>query len=293
MFPIFIAPLIFSAFFLFFLSMILLFGGSFVKREEGGLEKSRPSNLIEQFRPFLQSVINFNKKYNISPNWLKKNKLYWDIQLRKAGLHNDISSEEFLALKQMIPLVTFVLLMIVGIVEHYPLLAFLIAIFTFFLPDLKVKEVIKKRGVQIQRNLTEALDNIVLIMGAGMDFVSALNVYLSGALKNPLSEELALAMQDIKLGKMFSEALVSMAKKADHPALSNLSAVIVQTQRTGAPLSEVLRAQADDLRRRRFQLAEELGQKAPLKMLAPLLLLIFPNVFIILFAPIALNFFYR
>jgi tight adherence protein C len=288
-----IFPVVFMGFFLFFLSVILFCGASLKARGPRGPAVAAGGNILWQLKPLFGELVRINQRYSFSAAWLKKNKPRWDVNLRKAGLQEVISAEEFLVLKQIAPVLTLAVLFMIGIAQQYLVLSLSLSGFVFFLPDLKIKDIMKARSVSIQRNLPEMLDTVVLVMAAGIDFPKALDVYLHNSAKNPLSDELILAIQDVKLGKPLTESLSSMARRVDHISLTNLVAVILQSERTGAPLSEILRAQSDDLRRRRFQIAEELGQKAPLKMLAPLLLLIFPNVFVILLAPLALNFFYR
>ena len=162
----------------------------------------------------------------------------------------------------------------------------------FVVPDLWLRARIARRHRAIVRLLPEVLDILALCVGAGLDFLGALNrvVLLKGLEKEPLIEELGAVMQEVKLGKRRAEALKAMAKRVNLPALSSFVRTLVQADRMGTPVSEVLAIHSEDLRFERFTRAERLALKAPIKILIPLIFFILPSVALIVGAPIFMQF---
>jgi tight adherence protein C len=160
------------------------------------------------------------------------------------------------------------------------------------LPDLWVRAQLGRRHRAMVRFLPEVIDLLALCVGAGMDFVGALNkvVVAKARSKEPLIEELSVALQEIKLGKRKLEAFKGMAKRIDLPEVSSFVRTLVQADRMGTPVAEVLSIHSEDVRLQRFTRAERAAMKAPIKILVPLIFFIMPCVAIIVAAPIMLQF---
>ena len=162
----------------------------------------------------------------------------------------------------------------------------------FVLPDVWLRAQLRKRRRSIVRLLPTVVDLLMLCIGAGMDFLIALNRVLSVKRfqREPLIEELNSTMQEIKLGKRRAEALKAMAKRVNVPELSSFVRTIVQADRMGTPISDVLSVHAEDLRMERLMIAERAALRAPIKILFPLIFFIMPCVAIIVAAPIFIQF---
>ena len=162
----------------------------------------------------------------------------------------------------------------------------------FFLPSLWLNARIAKRQRAIVRVLPEIIDLLSLCIGAGLDFLGALNkvVVAKAFTKEPLIEELSLVLQEIKLGKRRFEALKAMAKRVNVQEVSSFVRTLVQADRMGTPIGEVLVIHSEDIRFQRFTRAEREALKAPIKILIPLIFCIMPCVAIIVGAPIFLQF---
>ncbi len=166
----------------------------------------------------------------------------------------------------------------------------------FILPDMSLRSQVQRRHRAIVRMLPEVVDLLSLCMGAGLDFLGALSRVISvksgygGRKKEPLLEELSVVMQEIKLGKRRSEALRAMAKRVGLQELSSFVRMLVQADRMGTPIAEVLLSNAEDIRFERYNRAEKAALQAPLKILVPLIFCILPCVAIIVAAPIFLQF---
>jgi tight adherence protein C len=134
------------------------------------------------------------------------------------------------------------------------------------------------------RSLPDALDLLTICVEAGLGFDAAL-ARVADKWNNELSREFARALQEIQLGKLRREALRSMADRIDVPEVSTFVAAIVQAEELGVSIAKVLRIQAEEMRRRRRQRAEELARQAPIKMLPAIAFLIFPAIFVVLLGP--------
>ena len=162
----------------------------------------------------------------------------------------------------------------------------------FLLPGMWLKSRIKTRERSIIRLLPEVIDLLTLCIGAGLDFLMALNkvVALPRFKREPLVEELSAAMQEIKFGKRRSEALRSMAKRLNLSELSSFVRAVVQADRMGTPIAEVLAIHSVDVRSERMVKAERMALKAPIKILFPLIFFIMPCVAIVVGGPVILQF---
>jgi tight adherence protein C len=178
----------------------------------------------------------------------------------------------------------------VGQVE--PLLVVAAGAFGFFLPRLWLRARVQRRQRAIVRMLPEVIDLLSLCIGAGLDFLSALNkvVLVKSFQGEPLIQELGLSLQEIKLGKRRFEALRGLSKRARVAEVSSFVRTLVQADRMGTPISEVLSVHSEDVRFERFMRAERAALKAPIKILLPLIFCIMPCVALIVGAPIILQF---
>jgi tight adherence protein C len=124
---------------------------------------------------------------------------------------------------------------------------------------------------------------------AGMDFISALQRNCQTRKTDPLNEELMRMMHEIQLGTSRRDALYRMAQRVDQSDLSSLAHSLIQADEFGVSIGAILRIQSDQLRSRRFDRAEKLAAEAPTKMLGPLMLCIFPAVFVVLLGPVVIQ----
>jgi Flp pilus assembly protein TadB len=145
---------------------------------------------------------------------------------------------------------------------------------------------VRRRHASIMRSLPFVLDLLTLSVEAGMDFISALQRNCKSRSLDPLNEELLRMTKEIQVGLSRREALKRMAERVNQDDLRSVANALIQADELGVSIGEMLRIQSEQLRSRRFDRAEKLAAEAPVKMLGPLMLCIFPAVFIILLAPI-------
>ena len=148
----------------------------------------------------------------------------------------------------------------------------------------------KRRRESMDRSLPDILDLLVVSVEAGLALEGALQrVSARGA--DPLTQEIQRTLNEIALGRRRYEALVSLGARCGVQPLQTLVNAMNQAERSGMQLGPVLRSQSEQIRIRRRQAAEEKAMKAPLKMLVPLVLFIFPAMFLVILGPAAIPFF--
>lgn len=158
----------------------------------------------------------------------------------------------------------------------------------FFFPQLWLTSKIQKRQKSVRRAMPDALDLLTICVEAGLGFDAAMNK-VSEKWESDLSIALARVIQEIQLGKLRREALRDMADRIGLPEMTSFVAAVIQSEQLGVSMAKVLRIQSDQMRIKRRQLAEEEAHKAPIKMLIPMGLLIFPSLMIVLLTPAALK----
>lgn len=158
-----------------------------------------------------------------------------------------------------------------------------------FIPYIQLGDVIKKRQKEIRKILPYVLDLLCLAVEAGLDFSAALNRIGENLKKNPFRDELRILTQDLTMGKTRPEALRDMERRIGIEELTSVVSSLVQADELGASLGPALRIQSSEMQRIRFQRAEKKALQAPVLMLIPLVIFIFPLVFFIIFTPIGLK----
>lgn len=168
------------------------------------------------------------------------------------------------------------------------LFSVLFAALGFYFPQLWLTSQIGKRQKNIRKAMPDALDLLTVCVEAGLGFDAAM-AKVSEKWENELSLAFARVIAEIQLGKIRREALRDMADRIGLAEMTSFVAAVIQSEQLGVSLAKVLRIQSDQMRIKRRQLAEEEAHKAPIKMLIPMGLLIFPSLMIVLLTPAALK----
>ena len=157
----------------------------------------------------------------------------------------------------------------------------------YFLPAIWLHSRISRRKNDIFKALPDALDLLTICVEAGLGFDAAMSK-VNEKWDNDLALAFGRVIQEIRLGKLRREALRDMAYSMDLPEVTSFVAAIIQAEQLGVSIAKVLRVQADQMRIKRRQRAEELAHQAPIKMLFPMAFLIFPTIYIVLLGPASL-----
>ena len=211
-------------------------------------------------------------------------------RLLAAGLA--ISPNTFLAFKSGLSIVGLVAGAFFGGAITGPggvlLFAIALAGFGFIAPDFFVSHKARARKERIRAELPDALDLMAVSVEAGMGFDGAI-VKLTEHMAGPLADEFALTLSEIRIGESRQDALKKLSARAGTQELSSFVRAIIQADQLGISLGRILRVQATDSRLKRQAAAEEKAMKAPIKMLFPTVLFIFPAMFLVILGPAFLN----
>lgn len=154
----------------------------------------------------------------------------------------------------------------------------------YLLPSMWLNRRIRARQKAIRKALPDVLDMLTICVNAGLGFDAAVARVVE-KWENPLTEELERVLYEMRMGLPRAEALRNLANRTGVPELSSFVAIIIQAERLGASIAETLQAQARAMREQRRQWAEEQARKAPVKMLIPLVLFVFPSLFVVILGP--------
>jgi tight adherence protein C len=158
----------------------------------------------------------------------------------------------------------------------------------YFLPDLLIKSKIDARQKSVRKAMPDALDLLTICVEAGLGFDAAMSK-VNEKWDNELSMAFGRVIREIQLGKLRRDALRDMAERLGLAEMTSFVAAVIQSEMLGVSMAKVLRIQSDQMRVKRRQHAEEEAHKAPIKMIFPMALLIFPALMIILLTPAALR----
>jgi tight adherence protein C len=172
-----------------------------------------------------------------------------------------------------------------------PIKLLMVLVFTvlgYFFPDLWIRSKINSRQKQVRKAMPDALDLLTICVEAGLGFDAAMSK-VNEKWDNELSLAFGRVIREIQLGKLRRDALRGMAERLGLPEMTSFVAAVIQSEMLGVSMAKVLRIQSDQMRIKRRQHAEEEAHKAPIKMIFPMGLLIFPSLMIILLTPAGLR----
>ncbi len=213
-----------------------------------------------------------------------------EARLAQAGNPGQIRVQEWLGVKIIASAVGAILLFALALVVLHMGLLLAIAFgaggvgIGYVAPEFWLSRRVKARQAQIVLEIPDALDLLTISVRAGLGFDAALAKVVE-KLRGPLPDEFRRALAELRMGKARREALRDIVPRTDVPALTNFISAIIQAETLGVSISKVLQVQSEQLRIERRQRAEEMAQKAPIKMLFPLVGCIFPSLFVVILGP--------
>jgi tight adherence protein C len=151
-------------------------------------------------------------------------------------------------------------------------------------PMVIVRSRAERRSADVEQELPELIDLLVVTVEAGMGFSGSMQV-ASTRIEGPLGDELRLAMQEQNMGLSVEESLRNMLERCETPSMRAFVRSVLQGETLGVSIGQIMRSLAEEMRKRRKANAEERAQRAPIKILFPLIFLIFPAMFIVLLGP--------
>jgi tight adherence protein C len=220
------------------------------------------------------------------------------VRFLKAGIRNIRSGAIFWGVKCFL-LALFFLTFLVLRISVFKLmsgqltiaLGVLIPFLGFYLPDIWLRQKADKRKEKLLKALPDALDLLVVCVEAGMGLDESINrVAKEVKLQSPeLSEELSFLGLELRAGKARQAALRNLAVRTNLDEVKNLVTLLIQADKFGTSIADTLRVYSDSFRTERFQRAEEMAAKMPVKLIFPLILFIFPALFLVIIGPAAIS----
>lgn len=228
----------------------------------------------------------------ISWTGLKPGQQQLAIQLRKSGLDDLLSPEQFIALKMSNAVLGWVIaksLLSFGGQTDF-ILTVVCGVLGFFGPNMWLRNTVKNQQKRLVSDLPSAIEFLHISLVAGLNFSAALQQVVKKGPDGPLKQEFTEVIRDIRTGQSRIAALQNSALRVDNPDYAALVQTISQAETNGASLSESLRIQGEQRRNERFLKAEKAALEAPVKLIFPLVVFIFPVSFLILLFPVASKF---
>jgi Flp pilus assembly protein TadB len=241
------------------------------------LKRMQRHSIVAMVFPFTRGLLS---KFNLAGG----------LKQKLEASHTHLTAHEFFNIKMVLT----VLLGVSTIVLFHrvdPLLLVPALGLGYILPDLWLKKKLNRRKDEIASLLPEVVDILGLCVEAGLDFITSIQWIIEKTPdKNPVIEELAFLLEEIRWGKQRSQALKDMSKRLDIPEVRLFVSTLVQAERMGTPMGDALAIISEDTRLQRFHRGERKALRAPILILIPLIFCILPVIAIIVAGPILLQF---
>lgn len=245
-------------------------------------------------RPFAERVLYpvyralFNLVDRLTPRRMEEN--YRKVLLQ-AGQSERMTPVRLLLFQVLLSLTVTALVVFVSPyagVRVDPLLILVLAVILFLYPFIRFNSMATLRQTKIRKQLPDFLDMLYISVEAGLSFDAAMK-QTARKMRGPLSQEVIRAMDDITKGRDREEALRSIGQRSQVEEVNSFITAVIQSEMLGSNIANMLKIQARVMREKRRQRAAEDAQKMPLKMLFPMVLFMFPALFIVLLGPAMIN----
>ena len=250
-------------------------------------------SLLTPFRPLVMVSVAKNRELQRTLARLEK-----DIRRANGKFLGGADAYEVYAARFVLPIAAFAIITLIAVVLQISgaiaiLVALVFAIMLYLWPEQALADLAKRRAEQFSRDLPPALDVMCLITQSGGDLMSAVQSVVEVTPPSPVREELNRALGETAIGRSLAQALSRIADRIDTPDASAVFSTLAQSLEMGTSVAENLASAAKIIRQNARIKAQEKAQKAVVAMTFPLLLLILPGVFIVLFGPLIIQFLSR
>jgi tight adherence protein C len=253
--------------------------------------RRKQKTFAETFQNTGSSIGNVVKKFeNLMPKSEKEVSVI-KIRMQRAGFRGENAIKVFYGCKVLLPLTLAAIAAVTGLANLGPFFVYLLALGGGFLaPDFWLGKRIEKRQKKLTRGLPDVLDLLVICMEAGLslDQATARSAEELRSSQPEICDELAVVVLEQRAGRARSEAWKNMSERTGVECLRNLVSMLVQTEQFGTSIAKMLRVHSDTLRVQRVQLIEEMAGKTSVKLVFPLVLFIFPALFLVTLGPAAI-----
>ena len=257
------------------------------------VDNVRDQDLLKPMRertvaPLLDRMVELGKRFT-PDGYVDKVK----VRFVSSGNNSPDATDRFIAIKVvMVALVPAALYFTFGVAGVTGLkglmMGGMLSAMMIYAPDAVLNRRVAERQTEIRKKLPDVLDLLVISVEAGLGFEQALDRTV-GAVPGPLTQEFARMLGETRAGSSRANAMRAMEKRCDVPELRSFVLAILQADTFGVSIGRVLRAQADEMRIKRRQNAQERAQKAPVKMMIPMVFCVFPALFVVVIGPAIVN----
>ncbi len=214
-------------------------------------------------------------------------------KLVASGNNSPDAVDRFVAVKVVgVALAPVMIILVFGVLHMKGMSAMIVAgllvAVLIFGPDAILNRRVEERQHEIRQKLADVMDLLVISVEAGLGFEQALDRVV-GSVPGPLTQEFGRMLGEVRAGSSRADAMRAMEKRCDIPELRSFVLAILQADTFGVSIGRVLRAQADEMRIKRRQMAQERAQKAPVKMMIPMVFCVFPALFVVVIGPAIIN----
>jgi tight adherence protein C len=253
--------------------------------------RPKQKTLVETFQNTGSSIGNVVKKFeNLMPKSDQEVSVIKQ-RLTRAGYRNENAMKVFYGCKVLVPVTLAIICAVTGLASLAPFFVYLIALGGGFLaPDFWLGKKIAARQKKLTRGLPDVLDLLVICMEAGLslDQATSRSAEELSSSQPEICDELKVVVLEQRAGRARSESWKNMSERTGVECLRNLVSMLVQTEQFGTSIAKMLRVHADTLRVQRVQMIEELASKTSVKLVFPLVLFIFPALFLVTLGPAAI-----
>jgi tight adherence protein C len=253
--------------------------------------RPKQKTLVETFQNTGSSIGNVVKKFeNLMPKSDQEVSVIKQ-RLTRAGYRNENAMKVFYGCKVLVPVTLAIICAVTGLASLAPFFVYLIALGGGFLaPDFWLGKKIAARQKKLTRGLPDVLDLLVICMEAGLslDQATSRSAEELASSQPEICDELNVVVLEQRAGRARSESWKNMSERTGVECLRNLVSMLVQTEQFGTSIAKMLRVHADTLRVQRVQMIEELASKTSVKLVFPLVLFIFPALFLVTLGPAAI-----
>jgi tight adherence protein C len=268
-----------------FLLFILWLNAQMEEEDRAYMDPLPP--LLKVIWPFIQVIANFICVF-LPYDYMEM----VEKRLQRTGVSYLLTADQYVALQIFMALIMPPVVWMCLAVMHksFPLAIIVAPLLGFLFPNVWLSDTRKRRELGVIRSMPVYLDFITMCVEAGLNLSGALGQAMEKAPPGPLRNEFAVVLRDLRSGLTRADALRRMADRLDITEVTSFVSAVIQAERMGASLAMVLRVQAEQRRNERFQRAEKLAMEAPIKLVGPLIIFIFPVTFIVLAFPIVMKF---
>lgn len=268
---------------------LILFGASitYMLADEERMYMDAPPAFLRPIWPLVR-ICTYFLGSNLPASWLVKT----DEKLQKNGVSFMLTAEEFLSAKLILVLLLpgLAWLALVKSGGSDPLLYVLLIVAGYYLPELWVKDSRRKRDSELIRSLPVYLEYLTMCVDAGLNFAGALKQAVDKGPRGAMRNEFRIVLRDISSGQTRADALDRLSQRVGLRDITVFVRAVVQAEKMGSSMKDTLLVQARQRLNERFQRAEKMAMEAPVKLIVPLVIFIFPLTFVILLFPIVVKY---